>query len=100
MKIEQKSWTKGEGWTAASPDYVAGSAQLVLVFGATAVLRREPLVDAIREFYPAAHILGCTTAGEICGIRVLDDSLVTTAIHFEHTQIRSAEVSLTNTPIA
>jgi hypothetical protein len=94
MKIEQKSWTQAAGWTAASPENVADSAQLVLVFGATAVLRNEPLVDAVRKFYPAAHILGCTTAGEICGTRVLDDALVTTAIRFDYTQIRSAAVSL------
>jgi len=94
MKIEQKSWTKGAGWSPASPHTLAESAQLVLVFGATDILRNEPLVTAIRTSYPVAHLLGCTTAGEICGIRVLDDSLVTTAIHFEHTQIRSAEVSL------
>jgi len=94
MKIEQKSWTQAGGWVTASPDTLAGSAQLVLVFGATAVLRDAQLVDPIRKFYPTAHILGCSTAGEICGVQVSDDSLVATAIHFEHTQMRTAEVSL------
>jgi hypothetical protein len=51
-------------------------------------------VEQIRKFYPAAHILGCSTAGEICGAQVSDDSLVATAIHFEHTQVRSAQISL------
>jgi hypothetical protein len=73
---------------------VAQSAQLVLVFGATAVLQDAPLMESIRTFYPVAHVLGCSTAGEICGAEVSDDSLVATAIHFEHTQVRTAEVSL------
>jgi hypothetical protein len=73
---------------------VAQSAQLVLVFGATAVLQDPELMASIRKFYPAAHILGCSTAGEICGAQVSDDSLVATAIHFDHTQVRAAQVSL------
>ena len=73
---------------------VAQSAQLVLVFGARAVLQDLQLVESIRKCYPAAHILGCSTAGEICGAEVSDDSLVATAIHFEHTQVRTAQASL------
>jgi hypothetical protein len=64
------------------------------VFGATANLQDRQLVESMREFYPAAHILGCSTAGEICAAQVSDDSLVATAIHFEHTQVRTAQVSL------
>jgi hypothetical protein len=78
----------------ASSGTLAQSAQLVLVFGATAVLQDPQSVESIRKFYPAAHIFGCSTAGEICGVQVSDDSLVATAIHFEHTQVRAAQVSL------
>jgi hypothetical protein len=78
----------------ASCGPVAQSAQLVLVFGARAVLQDLQLVESIRKFYPAASILGCSTAGEICGAEVSDDSLVATAIHFEHTQVRTAQASL------
>ena len=94
MKTEQRSWTRAGGWRPASCGPVAQSAQLVLVFGATAVLQDRQLIESIRTFYPAAHILGCSTAGEICGAQVSDDSLVATAIHFEHTQVRTAQVSL------
>jgi hypothetical protein len=57
-------------------------------------------VESIRECYPAAHILGCSTAGEISGDEVSDDSLVSTAIHFEHTQLRTAKLSLGVAPNA
>jgi hypothetical protein len=94
MKTEQRTWTQQHGWMPASLGSLAQSAQLVLVFGATAALRDSLLVDSIRASYPAAHVLGCSTAGEICGTQVADDSLVVTAIHFEHTQLRTAQVSL------
>jgi hypothetical protein len=98
MKVEQRKWTEALGWTTASAEGVAGSSQLVLVFGAAAALRRPDLVSAIRQDYPGAYLLGCSTAGEICGTQVLDDSLIVTAVHFEHTLLRSAEISLTQTP--
>jgi hypothetical protein len=94
MKTEQRTWTQAQGWTCASSVPLAQPAQLVLVFGATAVLQDLRLMESIRTFYPAAHILGCSTAGEICGAQVSDDSLVATAIHFEHTCVRAAQVSL------
>jgi hypothetical protein len=82
------------------PGPLAPIAQLVLVFGATAALRDLRAVESIRECYPAAHILGCSTAGEISGDEVSDDSLVSTAIHFEHTQLRTAKLSLSVAPDA
>jgi hypothetical protein len=54
-------------------------------------------MEPLRKLYPAAQLLGCSTAGEICGTRVLDDSLVATAVQFEHTQLRGARVSLSET---
>jgi hypothetical protein len=93
MKTEQKTWTPGLGWDPAVTGSLARSAQLVLLFGATAALRGSG-AQLIREFYPAAHIFGCSTAGEICGTQVSDDSLVATAIHFEHTQLRAAQIRL------
>lgn len=98
MKIEQRIWTQVGGWAPPSLGPLARTAQLVLVFGATATLKDPRLVEPFRTFYPAAHLLGCSTAGEICGAQVTDDSLVATAIQFEHTQVRSAQVSLNAKP--
>ena len=98
MNIEQRKWTQPLGWAPASATGVARSSQLVLVFGAPAVLRQEHLRAVIRNDYPDAHIFGCSTAGEICGTHVSDDSLVVTAVHFEHTQLRSVQVDLAQTP--
>ena len=98
MKIEQRRWTQAQGWSPADAGGFAGSCQLVLVFGATAVLRQPHLTASIRKDYPAAHIFGCSTAGEICGTQVSDDSLVVTAVHFEHTRFRSVQANLNQTP--
>lgn len=68
----------------------AASSQVALVFGAAAILKQPRLTGAIRKDYPLACIFGCSTAGEISGTHVSDDSVVVTAVHLEHTQLRSA----------
>jgi hypothetical protein len=98
MKIEQRRWTRAGGWIPATCNPMVKWAQLVLVFGATAALQDSKLVLSIRKSLPMAHIFGCSTAGEICGTEVSDDALVTTTIHFAHTQVRAAQVSLDGTP--
>lgn len=94
MDIEQRKWTEAHGWTLESSRTIEETAQLVLAFGATSVLKDQCLLDQVTTFYPNAHILGCSTAGEILGTYVSDDSLVVTAVRFEHTQFRGAQVKL------
>jgi len=63
---------------------------LVLVFGAPELMDRPgPLTDLIRGF-PRSHVLGCSTAGEIFGTKVLDDSIVLAVARFDATRLRRA----------
>src|SRR5262245_59182949 len=65
MKVEQSGWTVDGGWTPTIPGALGESAQLVLVFAATGLLRDMRHTQHIRQAYPRAHVLGCSTAGEI-----------------------------------
>ncbi len=93
MKVEQARWTASEGWR---PDVggLGSSAHLLLVFGGRSLLQLSDHVQKLRGLYPAAHVLGCSTAGEICGTQVSDDSLVATAVHFEHATLRGARTRI------
>ena len=93
MKVSQRHWTDEAGWDAG-PDPDAARASLVLGFGATAILRDGHLLTAVSRDYPSALFIGCSTAGEICGTRVADESLVVTSIAFDSTKVQGAEVSL------
>ncbi len=93
MHIEQRIWNQVGGWSRAEEQPLA-KVNLVMVFGSTsALLQLEPLAK-LRALYPGARLVGCSTAGEICGTRVLDDSIVATAVAFEGTQIRCVQTSL------
>lgn len=92
MKLEQKIWTDKEGWKPTG--FACPDAQLVLVFGASLHIARAPWLAPLRSAYPHALFFGASTAGEIAGTRVYDDTLVTTAITFEHTRLRMASVRM------
>lgn len=94
MKIEQRKWTRTQGWSPESAGDLAKCAQMVLMFGSTTILKEENLCAQVRQAYPNAHILGCSTAGEICGTQVLDGTLVATAVYFEHTRLKGSKIGL------
>ncbi len=51
-------------------------------------------MQEIRDFYPEAHVCGSSTAGEICGTDIYDDSIVLAAVEFEHTGIKGFQILL------
>lgn len=95
MKIEQKIWDGTGKW---APNAALGEtdtqSQLVFVFGGRELIAAESPLKQIRDMYPSAQIIGCSTAGEICGTRVSDCTLTLTAVRFEKTGIRAVETTL------
>jgi hypothetical protein len=98
MRIEQCHWTSTEGWKPDKPGKLGDTVHLVLIFGATQLLKNRTEFDYIYNAYPKAQFLGCSTAGEICGTSVLDDSLCLTAIQFNKTAIQGTSVKI-NDPL-
>lgn len=68
--------------------------QLILVFGSTALLSDSSHFHAIRSAFPGGLIVGCSTAGEIHGTEVSDDTLVVTAVDFEHTRLHFSQAHI------
>lgn len=89
MRVEQSLWTKSGGWEPIVGG-LGDTAQIVFVFGGTSFLKEDKGMTDLRAAYPKACIFGCSTAGEICGVHVYDDTLGATAIHFEHTRMAFA----------
>ena len=81
----------GPGPTALSP---LPDARLVLIFGSRTRLAEGSILDSVQRTYPDAHVAGCSTAGEIAGDCVIDDSVVVTALSFDATDVRAASVPL------
>lgn len=90
MIIEQAVRTGTDGWDILNPKGIGESAQLVLVFGETSCLKSSGWLSDLRLLYPKAIFFGCSTAGEISGTSVLNDSVVATAVYFESTSVKLA----------
>jgi len=94
MRIAQRVWSadqRADPGGAAAPDYAA---QLVLTFGAPDLLSRDSYWTELRERWPTATLLAGSTAGEIYGTRVFDDTVTATAISFDHATTRAARVAI------
>ncbi|MFT5037408.1 MAG: hypothetical protein ACI9VM_000988 [Candidatus Azotimanducaceae bacterium] len=87
MKIEQKSWTEASGWEVVKSTLDQEKPQLVLVFGGRAEVEKQEHFDTLHEWYPDSNIVMSSTAGEISGTLVRDNSLSVCAIHFEKTEL-------------
>lgn len=91
MKIEQIVWRKETGWLPVIR-MLGESARLVFLFGAPELIARQTTFGEIKEIYPEAYFFGCSTSGNILGSQVLDDTIVATAISFEHTWVAGAHI--------
>ena len=94
MNIEQQRWTKESGWNMILDGHVGDAALLVLAFGGRAVISNHTRFKELRAFYPHAHIIPCSTAGEILGTEVTDDTIDVTAIQFKHTTIECVQANI------
>jgi hypothetical protein len=93
LQIEQSRWTPAKGWEPSAPRRLDG-AQLVLIFGSPGALKDDGLRRQVAAAYPSAWSFGCSTAGDIFGTQVSDDSLVVTAVRFERIRIQGCSTSI------
>lgn len=94
MKTFQSQWTPSRGWSSPLTEGPAGDADLVLLFGGGGPLRDPERRAEVKAAFPGARLVGCSTAGEIRGVLVYDDTLVLTAIAFEDTRVSVACASI------
>jgi hypothetical protein len=95
MKTAQYKWSRTDGWTPDLPTGEVGRQAVVFVFGARPLLQAGELIGELRDHFKRATILGCSTSGEIFGDTVIDDSVIATAVEFEHTRLRTASTAIT-----
>jgi hypothetical protein len=68
---------------------------LVLGFGARTLLADQKVFDQLRNKFPTSELILCSSAGEIYGNEVLDDTIALTALKFSSTRIKTCQVDIT-----
>jgi hypothetical protein len=92
MEVSKIRWSKSSGWEA-SPSFSA-IAELVLVFADEAYFQTETCYTELRNKFPKAHIIGCSSAGSVSGVEISDGDVVATIVKLERAKIRIATVDI------
>ena len=89
MRVISAQWTTARGWFYDAPEGLF-EPDWILYFGATARLEQPdgPVRELLLRF-PRAVCSGCTTAGEILGEQVTDDTVVAALVKFANTRLRA-----------
>jgi hypothetical protein len=94
MKVEQLS-LKDTTWNLAITQ-IEITPNIILLFVSPLFKEKNELVNELITLYPNATIVGCSTAGEISGITVSDESVALTAIQLEKVSHNLVKVDVTS----
>jgi hypothetical protein len=87
MRTSQLSWSQASGWAGEG---TSADATLLLYFGSRQGLASGARYHELRGMFPRAHLLGCSTGGQIRNDDVTDDDVVAAALCFDFTKLRLA----------
>ena len=87
MKVAQKLYKNGTFISEDGDKLTGHDNTLVLGFGDKNVLLDDDIYSKLKNIYPSADIVTCSTSGEIYDNAVSDDTVSIVAIEFEKTNI-------------
>jgi hypothetical protein len=87
MKFEQEHLTSKMALNKLPSPPSLPSANWVLVFGSVKRFKERNFGKSLKKRYPNAHIIGCTTSGEITDTGAYDDSVHITAMQWERSTL-------------
>src|SRR5687768_3286723 len=89
MRLETFSYSDGT-WSVPSFPPLDSSQTLVLVFGAPEFIDQPKPIEQLAGAYPQAHMVGCSSSGEIFGTEVFDGTLAVAVAKFESGNVENA----------
>ncbi len=92
--MQTLTFTRDAGWSQSFPRWDSPNT-LVLVFGASSYLDDPAPTSELAAEYPESVVVGCSTAGEIHGVQVEDESLSVAVVRFETTRLELATSDIT-----
>jgi hypothetical protein len=92
MQVSQIRWSNDSGW-GLLPSY-SELADLVLIFSDTNFFHQEICFNELREKFPQALLVGCSSAGSVAGAGISDGDMVATIIKLDRASIRMTSVDI------
>ncbi|RFC35674.1 MAG: putative conserved protein, contains FIST-N domain [Candidatus Nitrotoga sp. SPKER] len=92
MQINQIRWSEKAGWEKY-PVFSA-VADMVLVFADNIFFQTEACYTQLKGMFPQAHIVGCSSSGNVLGVEISDGDMVATVIKLEHSRVLLTSVDI------
>jgi hypothetical protein len=90
LEIKTFIHRKRKGWSIPQFPDLDSDRTLVTVFGGSDCLDHPERLSELIAAYPLAHVIGCSTSGEIFDTSIDDDSLSVAVCRFQGTILRAA----------
>lgn len=87
MKLQSFHYKKNAGWSVKTFPDLDSENTLIIVFAAPEFIHHSAPLEELALHYPTSKIIGCSSAGEIVGPRILDHSISVAIAKFEYTSI-------------
>lgn len=94
MKLETFYYKKNEGWSVKSFPDLDSENTLLLVFSAPEYIDHPEPIKELAKHYPKSKIIGCSSAGEISGPAIFDNSISVAIAKFEKSTIRIVKTEI------
>jgi hypothetical protein len=93
VQLATLSYSVTDGWSDDLPG-LDSDHTLVVAFGAPGFGADPRPFDDLARAFPTSRIVGCSTAGEIIGTDLRDDSIVVAAARFDTSTLRTASAAV------
>lgn len=95
MRTDQLTWNGVAGWHTQG--LIPDKTDLVLYFGTRGALASGQRYAELRDMFPGAHVIGCSTGGQIANNDIIsDDDIAATALSFDRTKLKLATAPATS----
>ncbi|MCC5013829.1 MULTISPECIES: FIST signal transduction protein [unclassified Legionella] len=96
MKIQSFQYIQNQGWSIEKFPELDSTNTLILVFASPAFRTNTKPIQELAQAYKKSKIIGCSTAGEIFGPDIFDNSIAVAVAQFESTTLQLAKAEVKN----
>jgi len=90
MEVHTFGYDRKKYWSVKNRPRIDSRRTLVLLFGSSSFLDSADPLSELADDYREAIVIGCSTAGEILGTQIFDESVSAAIVRFDHTDLRLA----------
>ncbi|MGE4232974.1 MAG: FIST signal transduction protein [Bacteriovoracia bacterium] len=95
MELHTFAYSKKTGWTVDSFPKLDSEKTFVVLFGAPKFVDDPKPFKELKTAFPKSIICGCSTAGEVLGTKIQDETLVVSVCKFEKSGLRQTSIKVT-----